>query len=202
MIGSHFIQSAVRFFCLLISSPFYCTGRVLSLKHKHTKRNEAKQDEIAVDLYSHRRSEGEKDMGSSMDRRTRTNAGSNFKNRILGAVFTLLLLFACMFCISGTVISQEKGKSKVEKKYYHQIEQAYVKEIRAFLNDRGYKDSGVTMTYILKEDGSRDYTVMIHHKRIEKLGEKEKKDLLDECRQIEFPVEDCGFCHTFLETDL
>lgn len=137
-----------------------------------------------------------------MKNKIRNRQKSNVRKNLFGGIFTLLLLLLCIFCISGTVISQEKGKSKVEEKYYHQMEQAYVKEIRAFLNERGYKNSGVSMTYILEEDGSRDYTVTIHHKRIEKLGEEGREKLLEECRQIEFPAEDCGFCHKFLETDL
>ncbi|MBQ8596502.1 MAG: hypothetical protein IJ409_10545 [Lachnospiraceae bacterium] len=124
------------------------------------------------------------------------------KKNMLTIILTVILVFISAFCISGTVISQERGKSKVEEKYYRQAEQAYVKEVRSFLNEQGYKNSGVTMTYILAEDGSREYTVTIHHKKINALDESGKYRLMEACRQIVFPVEDCSFFHEFLEADL
>ncbi|MDE7404890.1 MAG: hypothetical protein K2M81_07280, partial [Lachnospiraceae bacterium] len=78
----------------------------------------------------------------------------------------------------------------------------YVKKIRKLLTERGYCNSGVTMNRVVQEDGSRQYTVTIHHRRIMQLNEEQQKELLDECRMIDFPVEDCIFCYEFLETDL
>lgn len=124
------------------------------------------------------------------------------KKNILTIAGTVILVFISVLCISGTVISQEKGKSKVEEKYYYQAQQDYVKTVRNFLNEQGYKNSGVTMTYVLTKEGDREYTVTIHHKRISALSEGEKKRLKAACGKLVFPVEDCLIFHEFLETDL
>lgn len=124
------------------------------------------------------------------------------KKNLLTIIFTVILVFISAFCISGTVNSQERGKSRVEDKYYHRAEQAYVNEVRAFLNEQGYKNSGVTMTYILTEGGNREYTVTIHHKKISALDKSGKQRLTKACGEIAFPIENCSFFHEFLEADL
>ena len=124
------------------------------------------------------------------------------KKNIGVVIFTLVLVIISAFCISGTVISQEKGKNRVDEKYYHGMEQAYVREIRSFLGEQGYKNSGVTMTYVLTEDEYREYKITIHHKKISALDEAEKQRLKYACGEIDFPVEDCLIFHEFLETEL
>lgn len=124
------------------------------------------------------------------------------KKNILTIAGTVILVLISVLCISGTVISQEKGKSKVDEIFYYQAQQDYVKKVRHFLSEQGYKNSGVTMTYVLTDEGSREYTVTIHHKKISALDEGEKVQLKAACRQLAFPVEDCLIFHEFLETDL
>ncbi len=124
------------------------------------------------------------------------------KKRIWTVAVTFMLVVVSALCISGTVISQEKGKSRVEEQYYHQVEQEYVKAMRTFLAEAGYKNSGVTMTYVLLENGSREYTITIHHKKISALDELQKQQLKQECKKVDYPVEDCIFYHEFLEADL
>ena len=128
--------------------------------------------------------------------------GISMKKNITTVIFTLVLVVIAAFFISGTAVSQEKGKSRVDAAHYRQIEQAYVKEVRNFLGEQGYKNSGVTMTYKLTKDENRTYTVTIHHKKISALDETEKKRLKYACGEIDFPVEDCLIYHEFLETDL
>ena len=41
-------------------------------------------------------------------------------------------------------------------------------------NENGYRNSGVTLTYALEEDGSPDYTFTIHHKKINSMSETER----------------------------
>ena len=95
-------------------------------------------------------------------------------------VITVLLAFIIAFCTTGTVMGMEKGSIKVDEKYYRQIEQEYVSRVRSYLNDSGYDNSGVTLTKVLYEDGSREYTLNIHHKRLEKLTSTERERLKEE----------------------
>lgn len=126
----------------------------------------------------------------------------NLKEITITSIITVILVLIIAFCISGTVLSQNKGASRVEEQYYHAMEQEYVQGIRGLLEEKGYRNSGVTMTRVTEEDGTREYTVTIYHRRIMKLSREQQKELIEECRMVDFPVEDCNFCHKFLETDL
>lgn len=116
-------------------------------------------------------------------------------------IATALLVLIAAFGISGTVFSQKNGMSEAMHEYYRTVEREYVKEIRVFLTEQGYSNSGVTMNRITNEDGSMEYVVTIHHRRISRLEESEKEALLAACSELDFPVEDCGFYHKFLEAD-
>ncbi|MGN1181005.1 MAG: hypothetical protein ACI4SD_07305 [Suilimivivens sp.] len=113
-------------------------------------------------------------------------------------ILSVILVFVIAFCISGTVISQSSHASRIDEKYYREMEAAYVKEIRSLLADKGYENSGITMTHVTDEDGVRTYTVTIHHGRIDKLSEAEKQELLARCGEIAFPDDTCGFCYEIL----
>ncbi len=113
---------------------------------------------------------------------------------------TVLLILICAFAISGTVLSQSREAAKEQHEYYRMLEDEYVKEMRAFLEEQGYAFSGVTMNRVIYEDGSIEYKVMIHHRRISDLDAEQKEALLASCREIKFPVEGCSFRYEFLES--
>lgn len=114
-------------------------------------------------------------------------------------VLSVILVLVTAFCISGTALSQSKNQRIIEERYYRQMERDYVREMRAFLEEKGYRDSGVTMTRVTEEDGARSYTVTIHHSGFGRLSQGEREALLEACAGIAFPVEECAFSHQFLE---
>lgn len=126
----------------------------------------------------------------------------NMKEFTITTIITVLLVLIIAFCISGTVIGQNKGDARAEEQYYQAAEQAYIKEIRNLLEEKGYSNSGVTMNRVIEEDGTREYTVTIHHRRISCLSDEQKNALVTECQSIDFSVENCSIFHEFLETDL
>lgn len=95
-------------------------------------------------------------------------------------LITILLVLVTVFCTTGTVMGMEKGNVKVDEKFYKQMEQDYVRQVREFLDDEGYSNSGVALTKVFYEDGNREYTLNIHHKRIDKLTGVEKEQLKQE----------------------
>lgn len=115
---------------------------------------------------------------------------------------TVLLILIIAFCISGTVISQNKHGSREEAQYFNAIEQEYTEAVRKLLSEKGCENSGITMTRVTDTDGSREYTVTIHHRRLKSLSEEKKQELLSECNNLEFPDKDCRLFHKFLEEDL
>lgn len=120
------------------------------------------------------------------------------KNISLTVIISVILVLVAAFCICGTVLSQSDSRQLIDEKYYRTMEQAYLQEVRTFLEEEGYRNSGVIMTKVIEADGSRSYTVTIHHGRIDRLPEAEKQSLLADCASIAFPVEECTFSHTLL----
>ena len=86
--------------------------------------------------------------------------------------------------ITGTVHSSEKVERRGREKYYREIEAEYVKEVRVFLNEEGYSNSGVTMTKVIDEEENRSYTMTIHHRGIGNLQQEEQEQLQEELLQI------------------
>ena len=99
----------------------------------------------------------------------------SLKRLPLTLMISIFLILIIAFCISGTVLSQSSHESKIEEKYYREMEKIYVQEIRDLL------------------------TVTIHHGRIDRLSEAERKELLAQCREIAFPDDECGFRYEFLQ---
>lgn len=122
------------------------------------------------------------------------------KNLPFTIITSIALIFVIAFCITGTVISQSSHGSRIDEKCYKEMEAAYEEDIRSLLTEKGYENSGITMTHVIDENGKRTYTVTIHHGRIDRLSEEEKQELLFECSEIDFPDKTCGFSHKFLET--
>ena len=126
----------------------------------------------------------------------------NTKGLTVLIIITIFLVGAASFCISSTVYSQGKGKDRTEEQSFRAAEKKYVKEVRSLLEGKGYGNSGVTMNRVTEEDGSRKYTVTIHHRKINRLDGKQRKALAAECQTIDFSMENCNFFYKFLETDL
>ena len=105
--------------------------------------------------------------------------------RVIITVSALALIGITAFCISGTVHSSEKVERREREKYYREIEAEYVKEVRFFLNEEGYSNSGVTMTKVIDdEEENRSYTMTIHHRGIGNLQQEEQEQLQEELLQI------------------
>lgn len=118
--------------------------------------------------------------------------------RVMMTISALVLVGITAFCISGTVHSREKMEYREREKYYRELEAEYVKEIRFFLNEEGYSNSGVTMTKVIDEEENRSYTVAIHHRGIGNLQQEEQEQLQKELSQIKEEGMDGVITYIFL----
>lgn len=116
------------------------------------------------------------------------------------ALITTLLVLISVLAVSGTVLSQSSAGSREQKEYYRMLEQEYVKSVQDYLEEQGYVNSGVTMNRMIEADGSMEYTVTIHHRRISALDPAQRDELVSGCREIAFPIAECIINHAFLET--
>ena len=122
--------------------------------------------------------------------------------RILGFwVLTICLVLVSAFCITGTVMSRCRPEEQELENYYREKEKELVRDTRNYLCQAGYQNSGVTLTRVVEVDGSREYTVTVHHGKIDRMDEESREDLKKELSSLHFSADNCTFFHEFLIAD-
>lgn len=110
------------------------------------------------------------------------------------------MLAACV--IAGTVLtvkSQSSEMIQISDEAYREFEKEYLSDIRNVLSEKGFENSGVTLTKEYCENGTRNYEILIHHKRIISLSYEEQSTLKEELLKIPFPMQGCAFEYEFFE---
>lgn len=113
-------------------------------------------------------------------------------------VATLILVMFIMYFSVATVKCVTNVEAQELELFYREKEEALVEEARAFLNREGFANSGIMLTRVVEADGSRLYTLTVHHGMIDIMSEAEREDLLEELEKIAFVDENCSFFHEFL----
>ena len=121
-----------------------------------------------------------------------------FQSNITFVFVTVLFVMISAFCISQTVSGKEDAEAKEQEAFYREQENKLLADTRAFLNQEGYYNSGVTLTRVVDSDGRREYTITIHHSRIDRMDDFEKQELKNALEELVFVSKGCSFCHTFL----
>ncbi len=104
-----------------------------------------------------------------------------------------ILVMAAAIWISGSIKSQAADTLKAQEVYYEQLEREYIGQVRCFLSERGYRNSGVTLGRIVDNEGHRSYTVLIHHSAMDILTQEQLADLLKQVENMGFYVPCCSF---------
>ena len=109
----------------------------------------------------------------------------------------LLLLAAVYFWTAAAVSGMEVSAGELET-YYSEKERELVAEARACQDREGFRNSGVMLTRVVDEDGRRQYTLTVHHGKIDDMEEDDRAALLDSLGKIIFLDASCSFRHEFL----
>lgn len=86
-------------------------------------------------------------------------------------IVVLGLVFSIGMSVKAAVLKDDC--CDFSAKQYAEMEEAYVKEAKMILLEKGCKNAGITLTYITGVDGNRDYTVTIHHFKLVKMEVRE-----------------------------
>lgn len=112
---------------------------------------------------------------------------------------TAVLILIIVLCIGATVKSESRDETqRMENRIQ---EQQLMSDMKQYLNENGYRNSGVTLTYALEEDGSPDYTFTIHHKKINSMSETERGALSAELARACNAVGNYSVSYEYLLTD-
>ncbi len=107
------------------------------------------------------------------------------------SIITVLLVLTAAFCVSGTVMSKERKDYTQENERYALLENAFRERTRGILEERGYRNSGVTVTWTRESGSARSYRVEIHHRGIGNLCDDERESLTEAlhsetfCKEVE-----------------
>lgn len=111
----------------------------------------------------------------------------------LFGVLTVLLVLIIVFCIKGTVMSRESNEYGRKNHYYAALEQEYLEKTRQLLEAEGLRDCGVNIRWVDDGSGNREYTVLLHHRKLNRMSDREKSDLGNMLSGIEFRDASCSF---------
>ncbi len=111
---------------------------------------------------------------------------------------TIILVLVAALSFGGTVMSRTDFDAVELESFYRVKESELVKEVREFLAESGLENSGVTLTRVVEQDGSRNYTLTVHHGKIHKMTEQEKESLKVKLNALCFEDEACIFTPQFL----
>ncbi len=126
----------------------------------------------------------------------RRRAGSH----MFMAATILLMLSAAVFFAGTAVCRADSGRAQLERDY-RERESRMVREIREYLSEQGFQNSGVALTRVVEENGRREYTVTVHHREIDRMTGEEREELARRLSAIGFEDENSSFCHEFLLND-
>ena len=113
-------------------------------------------------------------------------------------ILTVTLVVFIFSMMTMSVNATEQKKLQHQNAYYEEMEDSYMTALRSELTAKGYRNAGITMTKIFYENGQREYTVKIHHKRMEKLSAEEQEELLAELEGITFADKECRIHMAFV----
>lgn len=108
-----------------------------------------------------------------------------------------VFMAAAVFGFGRSAAASQQGRLTESRLRYEEQEEAYVERARRVLDEAGLNKAGVMLEYRQGEDQTRSYTLYVHHRRWEKLGEEERGRLERELEGCAFEGEDCDFSCSF-----
>ena len=118
----------------------------------------------------------------------------HMRGKVFG-VLTVLLVLIIVFCVKGTVMSRENDERGRQNHYYAVLEREYLERTRLLLEEEGLRDCGVNFRWIADGNGNREYTILLHHRKLNRMSEQEKSALEDMLSEIEFRDASCSFLY-------
>lgn len=123
----------------------------------------------------------------------------SWADRVIWGLAAIMLSMTAAMCITGSIRSQAADTLRAQEAYYEQLEREYIGQVRSFLAEQGYRNSGVTLSRIVDGEGQRSYKVLIHHGAIVRLEEEALAELLEQVRDMGFHIPGCSFTAQLLK---
>lgn len=123
----------------------------------------------------------------------------SWTDRIMWGLAAVALAMSAALCIAGSIKSQAADTLRAQEAYYEQLEREYLSQVRSYLAEQGYRNSGVTLSRIVDGEGQRSYRVFIYHGGISRLEEEKLNELLGGAEDMGFYIPGCSFTAQLLQ---
>ena len=110
-------------------------------------------------------------------------------------ILTVILVLIIVFCIKATVMSRENTTGSKNNRYYAVLEEEYLNRVRQLLEEEGFCNCGINLRWIADVDGTREYTMILHHRYLERMSAREMAELTDRLTEAEFRDDVCSFSY-------
>lgn len=114
--------------------------------------------------------------------------------KVFGAV-TVVLVMIIVFCVKGTVMSREDVRRAERNHTYAALEQEYLERTHRLLEEEGLYNCGVNLRWVDDGEGNREYTILLHHRRLKRMSDEEQTALTFRLSEAEFRNKECRFCY-------
>ena len=123
------------------------------------------------------------------------------RKRIAYVSVTIILTAVIFFCFSATAYSQSLDRAMTADREGIELqEQEITSAIREVMEEYGCKNSGITMTKIFREDGGRDYEILINHHNISYISVSDMAAMEAQLIAVTGQWEDVTFCYKFTDS--
>ena len=100
------------------------------------------------------------------------------RNKSISFYLAAMVLAGIILCSAVmTVKGQSRGADGEREAFCRSMEAELLGATRTMLQKEGFTNCGVTLNRITDEDGSMQYVFTIHHSRIDRMSESERKAL-------------------------
>ena len=98
----------------------------------------------------------------------------------------IVMTFILTVLLLNMKVEGNDNVSEARAAYYHEMEERYTEVLESVLYDNGLYDAGINISSVIDVDGSREYTVSIHHRLIGFMSDEEMGHLMSDLNGLPF----------------
>ncbi len=122
---------------------------------------------------------------------------TNITAIIGGILITSLVICIIIAAVPAVCRAGESRNEKLEDEAFHEMADEYKASLRDYLEEEGYENAGITLTYVSLKEGGRTYTALIHHRRLASLSDTEKDNFSESLEMLGSDLTGCEVCIVF-----
>ena len=122
---------------------------------------------------------------------------TNITAIIGGILITSLVICIIIAAVPAVCRAGEVRNEQMEGEAFREMADEYKSSLRNYLEEEGYENAGITLTYVSLKEGGRTYTALIHHRRLASLSDTEKDGFSKGLEKLGCDMTGCEVCIVF-----